>query len=440
MLHHLLQPLNRTAGLLLLSIFGGAAWAQSPMTSFCTPGFQGVIACPCSNPAAGLDRGCDNSSATGGASLSASGQPALAADTLLFTTTGERPTATSIVLQATSTNPTGVAFGQGVRCVSNQLLRLYVKNAVGGSIRAPLGTDLSVSARSAALGDPLAPGTTRHYSVYYRDPIVLGGCAPASTFNSTQSGSLTWYASSAGPVPALVPIPAGTFLMGSTAPAGAPYFGESTTQPVHSVSISYSFLMGATEVTQAQYQALMGMNPSHHQGANNPVEQVSWSHAQAYCAALTTQQAALGNVPAGYQFRLPTEAEWEYACRAGTTTEFHTGTALFCNEAQFSYSYHSNSTCGTTSHAPAGSHSPNLRGLYDMHGNVWEWCLDSWGSYPAGAVTDPFTTGGFARVIRGGSWAVESFGCRSALRSVGNPGDAYIDVGFRVVLGPIFVP
>jgi formylglycine-generating enzyme required for sulfatase activity len=184
----------------------------------------------------------------------------------------------------------------------------------------------------------------------------------------------------------------------------------------------------------------MGATPTFFPGANHPVEQVSWNNAIAYCAALTTQQAASGNVPAGYHFRLPTEAEWEYACRAATTTEFFTGSALFCSDAEFSYSYHSNSSCNTPNHAPVGSHAPNAWGLLDMHGNVWEWCLDSMGIYPAGAVTDPFTTGGFARVIRGGSWAVESFGCRSALRSVGNPGDAYIDVGFRVVLAPILEP
>ncbi len=428
------------SALFALLALAGSALAQNPMTSYCSPGVAGVLPCPCSNPPAGLDRGCDNSSATGGAALSATGVAALTGDTLVFTTSGERPTATSIVLQASSSNTTGVAFGQGVRCVSNNLLRLYVKNAVGGSISAPTGTDLSVSARSQALGDTLTAGQTRNYAVYYRDPVVLGGCMSGGTFNMTQSGAVTWIYSSTPPVPPLLAINAGTFQMGSSAASGAPYFGDASTQPVHAVTLSYNFWMGATEVTQAQYQALMGTNPSQFVAPNNPVEKVSWNDAQAYCAALTTQQAALGNVPAGYQYRLPTEAEWEYACRAGTTTEFNTGAALFCNDAKLGYSYHSNSSCNSNGTVPVGSYVPNAWGLYDMHGNVWEWCLDSYASYTAGAVTDPFVTGGPLRVLRGGSWFLNSYYCRSAVRYPFLPGDAYNYYGFRVVLAPVLVP
>jgi len=231
--------------------------------------------------------------------------------------------------------------------------------------------------------------------------------------------------------------------MGSNASSGAPYYNGSITQPVHQVTISYTFWMGEKEVTQAQYQALMGTNPSNFPGANKPVEQVTWNNAVAYCAALTTQQAALGNVPAGYQYRLPTEAEWEYACRAGTTTEFNTGAALFCNDAKFYYSYHSNSQCyssGTGSTVPVGSYAPNAWGLYDMHGNVWEWCLDSVANYPSGPVTDPFVTGGPNRVFRGGGWGFNSYDCRSAFRSSYNPGITNYDFGFRVVLAPVLVP
>jgi len=169
-----------------------ATGAASPMTSYCSPGLAGVLACPCANPASGAGKGCDNSSTTGGASLSATGSASLLADTLVFTTAGEKPTATSIVLQGTATSATGVVFGQGIRCVAGSLKRLYVKNASGGSITAPAGADPTVSARSSALGDPLSAGLTRYYAVYYRDPIVLGGCAAASTFNITQSGSVAW--------------------------------------------------------------------------------------------------------------------------------------------------------------------------------------------------------------------------------------------------------
>jgi formylglycine-generating enzyme required for sulfatase activity len=138
---------------------------------------------------------------------------------------------------------------------------------------------------------------------------------------------------------------------------------------------------------------------------------------------------------------LPTEAEWEYACRTGTTTEFNTGASLFCSDARFYYSYHSNSGCsGQWVPVSVGSYAPNAWGLYDMHGNVWEWCLDSVANYPAGAVTDPFVTGGPFRVYRGGGWDSYSDLCRSAIRNYGGPGVADYRIGFRVVLAPVLVP
>jgi len=162
--------------------------------SLCDPGSGGVIACPCSNAPSGSGRGCDNSSATGGASLSASGSTYLASDAVVFTTSAERPTATSILLQGTFSPAAGVVYGQGVRCVGGSLKRLFVKTAAGGSITAPdFGAgDPTVSARSAAIGDPIHPGQSRWYLVYYRDPIVLGGCPATSTFNATQTGGVTW--------------------------------------------------------------------------------------------------------------------------------------------------------------------------------------------------------------------------------------------------------
>jgi Tol biopolymer transport system component len=163
-------------------------------TSLCDPGAAGVIACPCANAPSGAGRGCDNSSSTGGASLSASGAAYLTMDTLVFTTSSETPTATSIVLQGTSLLTSGVAFGQGVRCAGGTLKRLYTKHAVAGSITAPdFGAgDPSVSARSAALGDVIDAGASRWYLVYYRDPTVLGGCPASSTCNATQTGRVDW--------------------------------------------------------------------------------------------------------------------------------------------------------------------------------------------------------------------------------------------------------
>jgi hypothetical protein len=159
--------------------------------TLCEPGVGGVIACPCANPPSGSDRGCDNSSATGGAMLTVHGTASLAGDTLLLSTNGEPPTSTSVVSQGDAT-VSSVPFGQGVRCVGGHLKRLYTKAAAGGHVSAPGIGDAKISARSAQLGDVIAPGTQRYYYVYYRDPHVLGGCTSASTFNTTQSGAVTW--------------------------------------------------------------------------------------------------------------------------------------------------------------------------------------------------------------------------------------------------------
>ena len=148
----------------------------------------------CGNPPSGPGRGCDNSSSTGGATLSASGGTYLSSDSLVLTTSGEKPSALSLVIQGTGLDGLGATFGMGVRCVQGPLKRLYVKSASGGSITAPnLGVgDPQVSVRSAALGDTILPGQSRWYLVYYRDPVVLGGCPSTSTFNATQTGQVTW--------------------------------------------------------------------------------------------------------------------------------------------------------------------------------------------------------------------------------------------------------
>jgi Tol biopolymer transport system component len=166
----------------------------SGFTSVCDAGLGGVIPCPCGNPPSSTGRGCNNSSSTGGATLAASGVASLSADSLVFTTSGEKPTALSIVTQWLGTNPGGVVFGMGVRCTSGTFKRLYSRSASGGSILVPnLGLgDPTVSARSAALGDTILAGQSRWYLVYYRDPTVLGGCPAGSTFNATQTGQVDW--------------------------------------------------------------------------------------------------------------------------------------------------------------------------------------------------------------------------------------------------------
>jgi Tol biopolymer transport system component len=163
-------------------------------TSLCDPGVGGVIGCPCFNPPSGSGHGCNNSAATGGAVLTASGIAYLSMDSLVFTTSGEKPVALSIVLQGNALLSSGLVYGQGVRCAGGTLKRLFNKIASAGSITAPdFGAgDPTVSARSAAKGDPILPGQSRWYLVYYRDPTVLGGCSASSTFNTTQTGHVSW--------------------------------------------------------------------------------------------------------------------------------------------------------------------------------------------------------------------------------------------------------
>jgi hypothetical protein len=164
----------------------------SPGIDLCQAGVGTVSGCPCSNPPAVSPGGCDNSAGTGGARLESTGRPQTAYSTVVFTTTGETPTALSIVLQGKAFLPNGVIYGQGVRCVGVMLKRLYVKSASGGSITAPQPGDMSVYDRSEQAGDIIMPGTSRYYSVYYRDPTILGSCPATSTFNVTQTQQILW--------------------------------------------------------------------------------------------------------------------------------------------------------------------------------------------------------------------------------------------------------
>jgi len=162
--------------------------------SLCDPGVAGALACPCSNPPSGRGRGCDNSSRTGGAELSAAGASSLSSDSLVLRTSGQTPTGTSIVLQAGAHVASGAVFGQGVSCVGGSIVRLYTKSARLGGIRAPDvdAGEPSVSSRSLARGDRIQSGERRWYLVYYRDPHVPGGCPSSSTFNATQTGEVLW--------------------------------------------------------------------------------------------------------------------------------------------------------------------------------------------------------------------------------------------------------
>ncbi len=226
----------------------------------------------------------------------------------------------------------------------------------------------------------------------------------------------------------LVSISGGTFMMGST---DNEYSWAKYTTPVHEVTVP-SFEIGAYEITQAQYTAIMGINPSYYQEGhgysgteNYPVENLTWYEAREFCTALSVQT--------GRTFDLPSEAQWEYACRAGTTTLYSFGDA---DELLATYGwYYANSNDATH---PVGTKLPNPWGLYDMHGNVWEWALDSWhfnydGAPTDGSAWDPDT--GPYRMIRGGSFFSDHAGsCRSAARGVLYPPSyANRGLGFRIV-------
>lgn len=168
--------------------------SYAPLASVCSPGIDGAIACPCSNPPSGPGRGCNNGAGTGGALLSASGVAHLSMDSLVLTSSGEGATALSLLLQGDALSTAGTVFGHGVRCVDGTLRRLYTKAASGGSVSVPefAAGDPTISTRSALLGDAIEPGQSRSYFVYYRDPVALGACPPSSTFNATQAGVVVW--------------------------------------------------------------------------------------------------------------------------------------------------------------------------------------------------------------------------------------------------------
>ena len=246
-------------------------------------------------------------------------------------------------------------------------------------------------------------------------------------------------------------IPPGEFMMGS--PEDEP--GRQADETLHKVTLTQPFQLGMHEVTQEQYQKVMGTNPSDFKGPQNPVEQVSWNDAVEFCRKLSEQPEEKA---AGYAYRLPTEAEWEYACRAETTSAFSFGDnvselgdyAWFCINSGdqpidalklwltgpdnlVKHALENN----LSSHA-VGRKASNSWGLYDMLGNVWEWCQDWRGAYPSGAVAAPEgPPSGSFRIVRGGCWMGASGICRSARRSWRSPDLRTLALGFRVLRSSI---
>ena len=235
-------------------------------------------------------------------------------------------------------------------------------------------------------------------------------------------------------------IPPGKFMMGSPEDEK----DRDKDEEQHEVEITRAFYLGKYEVKQEQYEQIVGKNPSWFsaggEGKENvkdldtrdfPVEEVSWEDAVSFCGKLT-------KLDGKRRFRLPSEAEWEYACRAGTTTPFHFGKLLNGSDANCNGNYpygtdekgrYFRRTCRV------GSYASNAFGLHDMHGNVWEWCQDYYGSYKVLETKDPLRTEKVdisARVLRGGSWSDSARYCRAAFRSRNAPGSRGIYLGFRV--------
>jgi formylglycine-generating enzyme required for sulfatase activity len=256
-------------------------------------------------------------------------------------------------------------------------------------------------------------------------------------------------------------IPAGTFIMGS--PTNE--LGRTDNETQHTVTLTQDFYIGVFEVTQKQWELVMGNNPSSFTSAttyaSRPVENVSYYdirenpnnsaitpnwpqssqvHADSFMGKLRAKTGLT-------TFDLPTESQWEYACRAGTTTALNSGKNLTatgnCSNMAEVGRYLRNGGSGSTKNgdtsvgtATVGSYLPNAWGLYDMHGNVWEWCLDWYGAYP-GSVQDPLgAASGSYRVNRGGGWISSAFGCRSAYRYYDYPAYRHDFVGFRAALAP----
>jgi formylglycine-generating enzyme required for sulfatase activity len=327
------------------------------------------------------------------------------------------------------------AWAEGPRAVAQTAATLGIQAYAGLSITGAVGTVYSVEyvtdlartnewrcltflqlpATNYLWFDPTAPATGRRF------------------YRAVQFGAPT----------NLVFIPPGTFRMGS--PTNE--VGRSDNEgPQTAVTISRGFWMGKYLVTQGDYLSLMGSNPSFFKTNDNafkpispdltrPVEEVSWFDATDYCARLTQQERAAGRIPTNSVYRLPTEAEWEYACRGWTSTRFSYGDDPgYTDLTEYAW-YLDNSSIMTH---PVGQKLPNPWGLCDMHGNVWEWCQDWYGPYPGGIALDPQGPPmGSTRMIRGGSW---NWGVglvfRSADRDSFGPDGAGSVIGFRVVLAP----
>jgi len=250
-------------------------------------------------------------------------------------------------------------------------------------------------------GGSVREGQVRTLPAWARKELKAEPPKPARTITNSLGMRFVW-------------ISPGTFMMGSPASES----GRESDEAQHQVILTKGFYMQTTEVTQGQWKAVMGSNPSHFKncGDDCPVEDVSWNDCKEFIRRLNQKEGA-------GKYRLPTEAEWEYACRAGSA-------GAYAGDLDSMGWYDRNSDERTH---PAGQKKANAWGLYDMHGNVWEWCKDRYGDYPSGSVTDPKgPSSGAYRVFRGGSWYLFSSFCRSAKRRYHSPDLREGLLGFRL--------
>ena len=313
-----------------------------------------------------------------------------------------------------------------------QQLAVNLRSWPGAGI--PTDNPLTIEYKTRTM-DPLKTPARQKGKTMSRLGIVLVCCLLLSLLSGTGCDKQLTLDLGKGVTMKLVLIPAGTFVMGSREDAKPVFYAGKRMghyedeRPLHEVRISRAFYMGAFEVSQEQWEAVMGTNPSHEVTGKCPVGNISWNEAMRFCKTLSDRT--------GRTVRLPTEAEWEYACRAGTTTAFNMGDNLAATAASHAHDW-SDDEMGVQGNAPrpVGSYLPNAFGLYNMHGNVWEWCQDWHGSYPNSSVSDPVgVTSGKYKVLRGGAWASPAVWCRSAFRHRGEPHEGYgTFFGFRVVV------
>jgi formylglycine-generating enzyme required for sulfatase activity len=262
-------------------------------------------------------------------------------------------------------------------------------------------------------------------------PQVAFQVTPGEAFENGEGAKMLW-------------CKPGTFTMGDT---------EQSFAKPHQVTLTEGYWLARTEVTQAVYQAVIGTNPSTNTatGPQGPVENLSWFEAEIFCQRLTDWERARGTIPPGWEYRLPTEAQWEYACRAGTTTAYSFGDEVgklhrfgnYNDKSGGGVGYANSETEHDDGHgytAPVGSFGENPWGFVDMHGNVFEWCRDSLdveaAAYPEGPQRDPIGITGAHRVDRGGGFSITSAYCRSGFRSASRPSIRVSILGFRPALVP----